>query len=247
MSCRKYQRYLALQAGDDLSNGRARRLSRHLKRCVDCREELAALKRARARLESLAGSSPAENEHADLTAEVMAAWRRDRSTTPAGGGWGRRLSLPRAARWGLEAALLLLVVAGAIHIVHRSSGNVLPGDQSPHQPAPIVSESTGSLAVGPPTGALPLERSSRPGSQEKHVVSSPPPLGGIAEAETPVPTARMHLRVPVRTGNPAGDRATAGSAPRTGPMESFTVKLETPDPRVVIYWTIETRKGADIS
>ncbi len=125
MSCDKFERLIALDAGGDLTPEEGVRVQAHLETCAPCRELARALSESQAALRSLAED--------DLDDRALAAWgTRFRRPEPAA---------PRRWRWAWAAAAAMALLAAPLLL--RQAPPVPP------PPVPIA-----SLAP-PPVDLLP--------------------------------------------------------------------------------------------
>jgi len=139
MSCKKYQREIALWAGDDLSAGRVRRLERHLRECADCREYAQSFRRHQEKVAEAAAEPQDDELCAGITEAVMSRVRA--AGKPVARRW---TAMPvKAAALIAAAAVVLLSLA----IVHRP-GRITP----PTVSAPAVAA---NAAPRPPAAPAP--------------------------------------------------------------------------------------------
>jgi anti-sigma factor RsiW len=178
MSCDKFERLIALDAGGDLAPAEAERVRSHIETCGRCGELARSIRESQAALKTLADTDAVDEQ-------ALAVWRR---------GVLRRIeNEPRRPRvgwiWvGAAAAALALVVLLLVPVLRRP----------PAVPAPAAS-----------------------------VTRMAPPSLQPAPQRTVVAKRHPHRRHRARVPAPA---------------EPLLVKLETPDPNVVIYWIVD-RKG----
>lgn len=129
MNCERWRRWLALDAGGDLSVRRTRRLQVHLQRCPECRTLSRELRSARGRLQALAAS--AAPHEATMQTRPLQAF----ATTAA------RRQIPVALRWSAAATALLLVVVVGYRLAPRrplSEEAAGPAAVSAAAPTPIA-------------------------------------------------------------------------------------------------------------
>jgi hypothetical protein len=119
MSCRRYEKWIALASGGDLAGRKARRLEAHLAACQACRGFSEELGEARAVFLSAAEVEPAD--YGAIRAGVMARIASDRPRVP----WW----------WGAAAvATAALVVA----TLWPRGTVVIPPAPAPPKPAPVA-------------------------------------------------------------------------------------------------------------
>jgi len=159
MSCERWSRTIALDAGGDLSARRARRLQGHLERCPECRVLSQELRSAREQLQSLAARA-AEHE-ATLQDRMPSAVAELAGAT----------RIPLALRWSAAVAALLLLVAVSLLLAPRrgpTSGVRGPAAISAAVPTPVATprhrtgRSSGTATAPPPAAAAPAPPLPRP-------------------------------------------------------------------------------------
>jgi hypothetical protein len=101
MNCGRYEKRIALYVERDLSEGKARRLERHLAGCERCRDVLAELEASQAAVKSL-GAEPVERAAYDQIRARVLQQIAAAPVRPAGRPW----------RWAWAAAAAAAIVAG---------------------------------------------------------------------------------------------------------------------------------------
>lgn len=107
MSCRRYEDWLALEAGGDLPPERAAELSRHMSECRNCRRAAEELRASLATLRAFHRSPVAEQRLDAVRATVLAELRTGRASSA----W-RRWVTPQwlAPRWAVAGLAMALAV-----------------------------------------------------------------------------------------------------------------------------------------
>ena len=110
MSCRRYEEWLALEAGGDLPPEQAAELSRHMSECGNCRRAAEELRASQAALRAF-HRSPVEEQRLDAARAAVLAELRTGSASSA---W-RRWVTPQwlAPRWAVAGLAMVLAVTVA--------------------------------------------------------------------------------------------------------------------------------------
>ena len=226
MSCRRNHRRLMLLAGGELSSRKAKRLRKHLQGCASCRSLLAELEADREWLASLAAGMSEESRASEVGRRALEAWRRERESS-----WSQATEASSSRRsWGpLRAALgaaafLLIIFVGSWILLTAKPPAVRLGDRA--------------QATRETVRAYPRWTERGEGGGRGSLAGSE-----VAAAQVEVPPVNSRKAQEVFPGS---SRASA-AADNEAHLTKFTVKLETGDPGVVIYWVVETKKGATSS
>lgn len=107
MSCRRYEDWLALEAGGDLSPERAAELARHMSECGNCRRAAEELRASLAALRAF-HRSPVAEERLDAARAVAFAELRTGSASSAWRRWVTTQWL--APRWAVAGLAMALAV-----------------------------------------------------------------------------------------------------------------------------------------
>jgi hypothetical protein len=231
MSCERYEHKLALHVEADLAPDEAVTLERHLLACERCRALLRGLEDSQRQLKGLADEPFDEEALLSLRLRIQAA--ATRGAGPAG--FGRH--------WLWAAAVGALVVALAVGILLRRP------------------------AASPLPSQVQHAASSAPEAQPRNIVERPTRLAADGTDGTPMPGSTGHgdrsvswgrrstSRVVPLTREEADQLARAvvvvsrsQHLPRPAPVPDTepgmnVVILGTADPRVVIYWQVDSNGG----
>lgn len=203
MSCRSFERRIALWVGGDLEPARAAAVERHLEGCAGCRDRAETMRRSLAALRALDARACEGLDGVRLRPLAPRVGRR------------RRLAAPLAVATAVTAAVLVSAVVVAL----------LDRRPSPARPEPVRVARLSAPAARP---AEPVLR--RPGTGGPRVVPPPLPSPAVVAPEGVAAVA------------PGLDR-TPESAPAAAQAASYTIKVLTEDPDIVIYWVVDP-KGA---
>ncbi len=238
MTCERYERDLALAVEGDLPERARMRLEPHLRRCARCQEFLRGLEESQRRLKGLAAEAVDDAALAAVRTRVAAAIRepaRPPALVPA---WG----------WALAASLAVVALALAI-VLGRTTPTAPRLAGGAVRTPPAASASLPAPAPVEPVLTPPRSDSGRATSRGH----STPPLARTVSRSVEPKTARV---VPELSPEDADQLARAvvvvsrirrlREGPSTAPAEPLpaaVVRLETPDPGVVIYWQLDSNGG----
>ena len=229
MSCRRYEEWLALEAGGDLPPEKAAELSRHMSECGNCRRAAEELRASQAALRAF-HRSPVEEQRLDAARAAVLAELRTGSASSA---W-RRWVTPQwlAPRWAVAGLAMVL----AVTITFWNSRSADPDQQ-------------GKIAASKP--ALPSEPSELREEPEERILS--PDEERVVSVEQPAvqPALRpRHDKVeeqPIRAAAPVPEitepAITVVSLPDadTGDPEEkqdAVLQVASSDPDITIYWLV---------
>ena len=233
MSCRRYEEWLALEAGGDLPPEKACELSSHLRGCGDCRHAAEELRASLAALRAFHRSSVAEQSLDAARATVLAELR----TGGASSNWRRWITVqwlaPRWAAAGLAMAL-------AVTIAFWNSRSVDPDQQEKvvaSQPALPTPPSEFREKPAQPILSPDEERdvennvsveqpAAPPALPPRHDEAEEQPLRAAASApEIPEPAITVVSLPDPDSGNPEENQDTV-------------LQVESSDPDITIYWLV---------
>ena len=233
MSCRRYEEWLALEAGGDLSPERAAELSRHMSECGNCRRAAEELRASLAELRAFHRSPVAEQRLDTVRAAVLSELRTANALSAR-----RRWVVPQwlAPRW----AVVGLVITLAVTIAFWNSRSA----DSDHQEKVMASQP-----------AIPSTSSELREETEQPIL--PPDEERDAEKTVSVeqPTAQLALpprheeaeEQPIRAAAPTPaitePAITVVSLPEadTGDTEGnqdAVLQVASSDPDITIYWLV---------
>ncbi len=228
MTCGRYESWIALAAGGDLHPRRVRRLEQHLAACENCREYAAAMADAREAFHALGQEVVWDADVQAVRTAVMSRVAEEQHRPRSGWRW---MLAPAAA----TAALILMLWSGVIEprpFEERGPiGRVARPPQAEGVPHPRSVNETALAAARQP---LPRGRGSAS-------VTEPRPSGsGSLQSRHDAGLAVTNIQS--RAAEPRYSRtrpAIQVIAPRD-PDGDIVVRLETSDPKVVIYWVMQT-------
>ncbi len=233
MSCRRYEEWLALEAGGDLPPEKAAELLRHLSECGDCRRAAEELRASQAALRSMHRSPVAERRLDAARAAALAELR----TGDAWSAWRRWVTPPRLApRWAVAG----LATALAVTIVFWDSRSADPDQQKkivaskparPSSPSelqeepeePILSPDEemveeGNVSVEPPAAP--------PALPPRHDEAEEQPIRAAATTPEITEPAITVVSLPdADSGNPEENQDTV-------------LQVASSDPDITIYWLV---------
>ncbi len=214
MTCGRYESWIALAAGGDLQPRRARRLEQHLAACERCREYAEAMTSAREVFHALGEEVVWDADFQAVRTAVMSRVA------------GEQVRPAFDWRWVFAPA----VAAVGVLVVMLWSGVIEP--RPPEWRGPIARD--GRPERPPQAEGLPHQADTEP----RPVGSGSPQWRGPMAREMGLAVTKVQSRA---TG-PRHSRtrpAIQAFAPRE-PDGDIVVRLETNDPKVVIYWVMET-------
>ena len=231
MSCRRYEDWLALEAGGDLSPERAAELARHMSECGNCRCAAEELRASLAALRAFHRSSVTEKRLDAARAVTLAELR----TGSASSAWRRWLTpqwlAPRWAVAGLAMALAVTIAFWNTRSANQdqqenivASKPALPSEASelpeePEQPIPSPDEERDQERI------VSVEQPAAPPAL--------PPRHDKAE-ERPIRAAAPTIPEPVITVVSLPD-------PDSGNPEEnqdAVLQVASSDPDITIYWLV---------
>lgn len=231
MSCRRYEDWLALEAGGDLSPERAAELSRHMSECGNCRRAAEELRASLAALRAF-HRSPVPEERLDAARAVAFAELR---TGRASSAW-RRWATPQwlAPSWAAAGLAMALVVTIAFWNIRSAdqdqqekivaSKPVLPMEPSelpeePEQPFPSPDEERDAeKVVSVEQPAVPLALRPRHDEAEERPIRAAAPT-------IPEPVITVVSLPDVDTGDPEE-------------KQDAVLQVASSDPDITIYWLV---------
>lgn len=201
---------IALLAGDDLSKRRAHDLARHLAGCPACSAKVERYRAGRHEMAALRGASIGAGDFEDVRRSVLTRLRDQNAP---------RFKVGTFMRWGAAAAVIL--TAATIGVMWRRE-------------IPAANSTRGSMpATETPSGRIPFPDK----------VEAPCDIRSSAAVEVHLGTAQKapkHSTAPNREARsaepftlPPADSAQVEARPA---LDRVAIKLETPDPNVVIIW-----------
>ena len=200
---------LALLAGDDLSAGKAHDLARHLAECPACSAEVARYRAGRHEMRALRGAGIGADDFEDVSRVVLTRLRDQKAP-----GFHPGIFV----RWGAAAAVILTAVTIGVMWRHdipatnKTSATTVTETPSGRLTVPDKIETAHGLGA---SGVAEVHPEST-GKAPKHSIAS----NRIARSAVPfAPPPVENLKAEMR---PALDRV--------------AIKLETPDPNVIIIW-----------
>ena len=233
MSCRRYEEWLALEAGGDLPPEKAAELSSHLRGCGDCRRTAEELRASLAALRAF-HRSPVAEEPLDAARAVTLAELR---TGCASSNWRRWITVQwLAPRWA--AAGLAMALAVTIALWNSRSANqdqqenivaskpALPSEASelpeePEQPIPSPDEERDkerTVSVEQP--AVPPALPPRHDKAEERPIRAAAPVPEITEPAITV------VSLP---DSDSGD---------SEEKQDAVLQVASSDPDITIYWLV---------
>ena len=233
MSCRRYEDWLALEAGGDLSPERAAELARHMSECGNCRRAAEELRASLAALRAI-HRSPVAEERLDAARAAVLAELRTASALSA----RRRWVVPQwlAPRWAAAGLAMALAVTIAFW-------NTRSADQDQQE----------KIVASKPV--LPMEPSELPEEPEQPFPSPDEERDKekIVSVEQPAvpPALRPHHdeaeERPIRAATPAPSitepAITVVSLPDSDSGDSeekqdAVLQVASSDPDITIYWLV---------
>ena len=233
MSCRRYEEWLALEAGGDLPPEKAAELSRHTSECGNCRRAAEELRASLAALRAFHRSSVTE-ERLDAARAVTLAELRTGSASSA---W-RRSVMPQwlTPRWAVAGLAMVLAVTIAFWNIRSAAQDqqekivaskpVLPREPSelpeePEQPFPSPDEERDTeRVVSVEQPAVPLALRPRHNKIEEQPIRAAAPVPEITEPAITI----VSLPDP-DSGNPEENQDTV-------------LQVASSDPDITIYWLV---------
>ncbi len=227
MTCERFERELALYVEADLAPDEAAAVERHLPACQQCRALLRGLEDSQRQLKSLADEPFDDAVLLSLRRRIQAA-----AANAGPAGWGRHWF------WALAASLLALAIGlllrpalPARSTQAQGAGAVAPAPQPTigvERPTPVGAGRPDSSPLSWSTVSRDRSVSSGVGSGSRVVPLTAEEAAQLARAVVLVSrTERLPSSAPV---------------PATKPATNVVV-LATADPRVVIYWQIDSNGG----
>lgn len=231
MSCRRYEDWLALEAGGDLPPEKAAELSSHLRGCGDCRRTAEELRASLAALRTFHRSSVTEERLDAARATVLAELR----TGGASSNWRRWITVqwlaPRWAAAGLAMALAVTIALWNTRSADQdqqekivASNPVLPREASelpeePERPIPSPDEERDkerTVSVEQPAAppALPPRHDK---AEERPIRAAAPTI--------PEPVITVVSLPDVDTGDPEE-------------KQDAVLQVTSSDPDITIYWLV---------
>jgi Putative zinc-finger len=252
MTCERYDRGLALYVEGDLPRKEAARLERHLQRCPRCQGFLKGLRDSQRGLEALAAEPIEAGALVEVRERVLAVLG---GLTESGRRVPTRRNHPPRRAWGLALAAGLGLVAFGLAFVLRTRPT------APRQTTGLVAASP-TAHLGPAPAHPPVqppavtavrrspEEASAPPSERRSTVRPAPSVSQGMEPDPvrPPPTlspedADQLARAVVAVSRIRRLSDRPASVPVSVASPAALVRLETPDPSVVIYWQLESNGG----
>lgn len=233
MSCRRYEEWLALEAGGDLSPERAAELSRHMSECGNCRRAAEELRASLAELRAFHRSRVAEQRLDTVRAAVLSELRTANALSAR-----RRWVVPQwfTPRWAVAGLAMALAVTIAFwnsrspDSDHQekvmASKPVLPSasrELREEQEQPILSpdeegDEEKNVSVEPPAAP--------PALPPRHDEAEEQPLRAAAPAPAIAESAITVVSLPdADSGNPEENQDTV-------------LQVASSDPDITIYWLV---------
>ncbi len=233
MSCRRYEEWLALEAGGDLPPEKAAELSSHMSECCNCRRAAEELRASLATLRTFHRSSVTEERLDAVRATVLAELR----TGGASSNWRRWITVqwlaPRWAAAGLAMALAVTIAFWNSRSANQdqqenivASKPALPSEASelpeePEQPIPSPDEERDkerTVSVEQPAAP--------PALPPRHDKAEERPIRAAAPAPAiPEPVITVVSLPDVDTGNPEE-------------KQDAVLQVASSDPDITIYWLV---------
>ncbi len=233
MSCRRYEEWLALEAGGDLPPEKAAELARHMSECGNCRRAAEELRASLAALRAFHRSPVAEERLDAARATVLAELRTGRASSA----W-RRLVTPQwlAPRWAAAGLAMALAVTIAFwnsrsanqdqqeNIVASQPALPTPPSEFREKPAqPILSpdeerDVENNVSVEQPAAP--------PALPPRHDEAEEQPLRAAASApEIPEPAITVVSLPDADSGDPEE-------------KQDAVLQVASSDPDITIYWLV---------
>ncbi|RMG55772.1 MAG: hypothetical protein D6723_01950 [Acidobacteria bacterium] len=226
MSCRRWERMMALYIGGELSPWRERRVERHLRSCSTCRSFIRDLEDMRGALHSLRGEPVDHRVLEGIRRSVLAEMAAHQSAQTSAHGPG----ILRRWPWPVGLAGVVLVVVAATLVFFQWSRTEVEVSESPRV------RDTGASSGSPAR----LGKPSMP-TLSARKDSAPPPNARIARTRRASESPRTG---PPHAGRPPlkipDDESTTAEPPSGS--DQLVVKLVTENPDIVIYWLVD-REG----
>lgn len=235
MTCTAAQKLLVLYLQGDLPDRKKGKVEIHLSQCPSCREFVREFSSYQAAVKAYAAGVIEPSDREALRRAVLANIPSDGSTSPAR--WQGFGFLVQGRIVTAGGALLALLIVGGMLIALRHQGTM-------RHRAASSAERTGSakleITEPPSTQAV-----AHPGAVKRRKEAlhrrAPTRSAPSLHEMNPLPDLKASEATPV--DQPSTMPSNTGSNAEGPPVNQIVVRLLSDDPRVVIYWILETRGG----